>query len=210
MANRSFANVGRIFAPHTMPVLIDCNFEIGAAGAVVSGSLKGPMVSSVAKVATGIYQVRFQDNYNKFFGMKAIVKAPVTGANVALASITPGVVYEITALGNSTAAQWLTAGLPAGVDAAVGAAFVAAATSGGTGQVKAIGVSGIEAVEVIGNPSLALYPIGIGNIGGYVLFQCLGSTAVGDTTMVATNPASGSKLYLDFYLSNSNVTVQGE
>lgn len=208
MANRSFANVGRIFAPHTMPVLIDCNFTVGAAGAV--GTLKGPMVSAVTRLAAGVYKVKFQDNYYKYFGGFAQMIAPVSGANVLATALTPGVVYQITALGTTTDAQWVTAGVPVGITPAVGVSFLCAAASLGTGTAKILGASGIQCVEVIGTSANQLNPIGNGNMGGYVIVKCLGATAAGDTTLIATDPADGSTVQLAMYLSNSSVVVQGE
>jgi hypothetical protein len=207
MANRRFTQFH--YTPHAMPVLIDCNIAIGATGAV--GTVKGPGVASVTRLAAGIYKIKLQDNYYKFYGMRHWLKAPVTGADVAAGSLTPGTVYEITALGTTTTAQWVTAGVPVGVTPAVGVSFLAAATSAGTGTAKAIGVSGIATVEVVGNTDTQLNPSGEANtIGGYVIVKCLGATDASTTTLIATDPAQGSILGLEFYLSNSSVVVQGE
>lgn len=207
MANRSWANTGKIWAPHVFPVLLDCNITIGSTGAV--GTVVGPGIASVTRLAVGTYKILFQDDYNKLFGMEAALKAPVTGSNVAATALVPNTVYEITAMGTTTQANWETAGVPSGVTAAVGVAFKAAATSSGNGTAKAIGASGISSVELVGLPNTMMQNSGV-NVGGYVIVQCVGPTDATTTTQIATDPASGSILFLQFYLSNSSVVVQGE
>lgn len=209
MANRRLTQF--MYSPHAMPVVLDCNIAIGATGAV--GTIVGPMISSVTRLAVGTYKVKFQDNFNKFFGLDSWLEAPVSGSNVAVTAIAPGTVYQITVLGTTTTAQWVTAGVPAGITPAVGVAFLAAATSAGTGQVKILGSSGISAVEVVGVTNTQLSPgqyLGSPYQGGYVIVKCIGPTASGDTTPIATDPADGSLLGLKFYLSNSSVIVAGE
>lgn len=205
MANRSFTR--SFFTPHVFPVLLDCNIAIGATGAV--GTVNGPGISSVTRLAAGVYKILFQDNYNKLFGVEAFFKAPVTGSNVLATALTPGVVYEITALGTTTQANWVTAGVPSGTTAAVGTSFLAAATSSGNGTAKAVGVSGIASVEVVGLSNTQLYSSTVGQ-GGYIIIKTLAATDASTTTLVATDPASGSIMYLQIYLSNSSVVVQGE
>lgn len=208
MANRSWANTGKIWAPHVFPVIVDCNVAIGATGAV--GTTNGPGVSAVTRLAAGVYKVKFQDNYNRIFGMQAIFNSPLTGSAVAVTAIAPGSVYVITSLGTTTTAQWVTAGVPAGITPAVGVSFLAAATSTGTGAGKLVGISGVDAVELIGDSNTQFGPIGSANQGGYVVFQCLSSTSSSVTTAIPTDPANGSVMFLSFYLSNSSVVVQGE
>jgi hypothetical protein len=208
MANRSWSNAGHFYAPHVFPCLVDVNFAVGASGAV--GTTKGPGVTSVTRLSAGRYRIKLQDNYTKFFAAYGCVSAPVSGSDVAVTAITPGVVYQITVLGTTTTAQWVTAGLPVGLTPAVGQTFLAAATSAGTGQVKVIGVSGISGVEVMGasNVSLALQPASAQ--GGYIDFQCLGATDASTTTLIPTDPASGSLVSVSLYLGNSSIVVQGE
>lgn len=211
MANRSFNQFQ--YSLHKMPVAIDCNFLVGATGAVTAGSVKGSGVYAVTRLAAGIYKVQFQDSFYKLYEMNWSLKAPVTGSDVPAGSLTPGVVYEITALGTTTTAQWVTAGVPVGITPAVGVSFLAAATSAGTGTAKAIGVSGISAVELVGSTNLQLAPWGSGVVAGqagYAIVKCLGATDASTTTLIATDPAQNSQLYLSFLLSNSSVLVQGE
>lgn len=205
MANVTWQNAGHFYAPHVMPILTDCNIQIGGTGAV--GTVVGPRISSVTRLAVGTYKIKFQDNYNALFGVQAMLQAPVSGSNVAVTGVTPGVVYQITVLGTTTTAQWVTAGVPAGITPAVGVAFLAAATSSGTGQVKILGASGVNTVEIVGVTNTQLAPTG-GSVymGGYVIVKCIGPTASGDTTPIAVDPASGSALYLQMYLSNSSAS----
>lgn len=206
MANARFTQF--YYTKHTMPILLDCNFAVGSTGAV--GTLKGPGITSVTRLSVGRYKILLQDNYYKFFGFSSFVASPVSGSNVAVTAIAPGTVYVITVVGTTTTAQWITAGVPVGITPAVGVAFLAAATSAGTGQVKIVGVSGVSAVEIIGDSSVTLNPIGQGSPGGYVVIQCLGATDASTTTMIPADPASGSNLQISLYLSNSSVLVQGE
>lgn len=202
MANRYFTQFN--YSLHKFPVLIDCNVAIGATGAV--GTLKGPGVTSVTRLAAGTYQVKLQDNYFKYFAGFCSIDSPVSGSNVTAGSFSVGTVYQITALGTT---DWQVAGLPVGLTAAVGMSFKAAAIGSGTGTAKIMGPSGIVAFEVIGNPDLELGPSSA-NQGGYITVRCYGATDASTTTLVATDPADGSKLRMAFWLSNSSVVVQGE
>lgn len=198
MANRYFTQF--FYTPHKMPVMLDCNVAIGATGAV--GTVKGPGIYGITRLTTGIYQIKLQDNYNKFFKLDWNLEAPVTGSAVNDGSFSVGTVYQITTVGTT---DWTAAGLPAGQTAAVGMVFKAATIGGaGTGAAKALGTSGIFAVEVVGNPQLMLAPTGSANIGGIITIKCLNASGA------ATDPADGSVLFLDLYLSNSSVVVQGE
>ncbi len=101
--------------------------------------------------------------------------------------------------------DWNGVGLPRGITPAVGASFVATHTGAGasTGTVKALGVSGISSIEVIGDPNLTLAPQpqgGSPNVGGWILIQFLGATNSGTTTLIPTAPAAGSLVNLSFYV----------
>lgn len=206
MANRRFTQF--FYTPHAMPVLIDGNFAVGATGAV--GTVVGTGISSVTRLSAGIYMIKFQDNYTKLFGASATIQSPVSASNVAVTAIAPATVYQITVVGTTTTAGWVTAGVPAGITPAVGVAFKCAATSTGSGQVKVLAASGISTVEITGVTNTQLYPSGVANQGGYVILSCYGATDASTTTLVPTDPASGSQMYMSFYLSNSSVLVQGE
>ena len=198
MANRYFTQF--FYTPHKMPVLLDCNVVIGSTGAV--GTTKGPGISAVTRLGTGLYQIKLQDNYNRYYMGGWGFVAPVTGSAVNDGSFVTGTQYIITTVGTT---DWVAAGLPAGLTAQVGQTFKAAGAGGaGTGAAKAVGSSGIFAVEVIGDTNLMLNPIGAANQGGIVTVKCLNASGA------ATDPAAGSVMGLTFYLSNSSVQVQGE
>lgn len=194
-----------MYTKHAMPTMLDCNFTVGATGAV--GTVKGPGISGVTRLDTGIYKIRFQENFNKYYGMIASFQGPA-GTPVAAGSLNPTDVYTIVTLGTTTTAQWVTAGLPLGITPAVGATFLCAATSGGTGTAAIVGSPLITNIMVNGNPNTTIAPYIAGNPsvqGGYVVVQCNGPTAAGDTAQIPTDPANGAKIFLTFYLSNSSV-----
>lgn len=194
-----------MYTKHGKPVIIDCDIPIGATGAV--GTVTGTGISSVARNAAGVYQINFVDHYNKFLGLNANLWSPNSGSSILVASagVTSGTSYIITILGTTTTAGWVTLGLPVGVTPAVGVAFKATATTtaSGTGAVQVQSVSGIANVEVLGNPSLTINPSGYGAANGYVIIQTLAATSSSVTTMIATDPANGSNLSLEFYFSDS-------
>lgn len=204
MANRSFTR--SMYSLHAMPVALDCNVAIGATGAV--GTIAGTGISGITRLDVGTYQIKLQDNYNRLYGLDATLQPPLTGSATDPHSETTGHVYQITTVGNT---DWTTAGVPAGVTPAVGVAFLLAAQPAtGTGRVKTIGVSGIQCVEIVGVTNTTIAPSGAANIGALITIQCLGATSSSVTTLIPTDPASGSVLYVQMLLSNSSLVVQGE
>ncbi len=205
MANRNFP-ANRVFGFQVMPVRLTTKFSVGASGAVSATQTTGG-VKSITRLAAGVYRLQLDDNYNSFSEFRATIKAPVTGSNVAATALTPGVMYEITALGTTTQANWVTAGVPSGITAAVGTVFLAAATSSGNGTAKAIGFSGVTSIEVLGDPQqmLSNQPFVQGSGGGYITIKCNGPTATADTAPVATDPASGSQIYIQLWMNNSSI-----
>lgn len=206
MANRNFPN-SRIYTGHVMPVLLDCNFPIGAAGAV--GTVKGPFIKSVTRTGVGTYQIKMQDNYSRYYGSTHSIASPATGAAIDPNAGAVGANYIITAVGNT---NWTTAGVPAGVTPAIGVGFtLAAAPAAGTGRIKTATSSGIASIEVVGDSSLTSAPnTAPATVGAIIMVQCFGPTAAGNTALIATDPANGSTLQLTFYMSNSSITIQGE
>lgn len=61
MANRNFANGGKIYSMNVMPVMLNLQITIGASGAVSASSGKG--IYSVSKTGTGTYRITMQDRY---------------------------------------------------------------------------------------------------------------------------------------------------
>lgn len=192
-----------------MPVRLDAQVAIGASGAptiqnVAPAAAQG--IASITRLAAGTYQLQLQDNYSALLDLSAVFESPVTGSAVPGGSFSAGTVYQIVSLGSTTQAQWVAAGLPAGIAAAPGVVFLASAIGAGSGTVKALGASGITNVEVIGAPSgmLSNQPFNAGS-GGYITFQCMGPTNSSTTTPIATDPASGSLMILEIILNNSGV-----
>lgn len=212
MANRWFNQF--FYALHKMPALIDCNFVVDNTNGNGLGirSLKGPGVANVfmhttatpapgnPNPAPGVIILQLQDTYFRYFGGFSGQVTPVSGTP--LTATVANTAYVIVALGTATPAQWYAVGLPQGLTPAVGQAFIAtaSATIGGGAAVEGTGASGIDHIEVLGDPNQT---IGTPNVPPYIVLQCWFEGAV-------TAPANGTVINLTSYLSNSSVTVQGE
>jgi hypothetical protein len=220
MANRNWSNGGKLYAMETKPVLVSCNFIVDSTNGNGLGirSLKGPAVDSVymhtsstpapgsPNPASGIIQVQLQDNYNRYLGGFSGQVSPLSGTP--LTSVTAHTAYVIVSLGTTTLAQWQAVGLPLGVTPNVGVAFIATATGaiGGTGSVEtsATAGSGIDHIEVLGDPNQTSYLSNSAINGGMIIIlQCFFEGAI-------TAPANGSVIGLSFYLSDSSIQIQGE
>jgi hypothetical protein len=220
MANRNFASGGKIYSMHVRPVLLDCNFVVDSTNANGLGirSLKGPCISAVymhtsatpaagnPNPPAGYIYVKLADNYNRYLGGFSGAVSPTSGTP--LTSVVANSVYIITSLGTATTAQWVAKGLPIGVTPAVGVSFVASAsgTIGGSAAVMAplSTGSGIDHVEVIGDPNLMLANSAQpSNGGGYMILACFLNNTL-------TQPANGSVIGLSFYFNDSSVLIQGE
>jgi hypothetical protein len=183
-----------------MPVLINCSIEIDSAEPNGTKNLKGGLVQSIKKQATGVYAIQLQDNYNKVYNVLSSIQCPSTGSTI-VTSVTAGQVCVIKTLGNTTQAQWEAMGLPVGITAAIGAAFAASAAGVGTGTVAAPVTSAVDSIEVIGLPNSSISSVPLGNA------QILIRTSNAGT---AANIADGSILNLSIILSNSSVLIAGE
>jgi len=181
MANRNFAN-SRMYTGHVAPVMLDVSIPIGSSGAV--GTIAGPYIKSVTKMATGTYQIQLVDNYSAYYFGGAQIIAPASGSDLSVrasdAALAVGSTYVISVLGSATAANWTTLGVPAGVTPAVGVAFVALATGAGTSttsKVQAVIDSGIAKVELMGNPNYTIAPMNAtplaGQAGAIILLKTL-------------------------------------
>lgn len=151
----------------------------------------------------GYALIQLNNNFNKYIGGFSGQIAPLTGANQTSTVIgTPSVIVN---LGTATAAQWLAAGVPAGVTPAIGVSFIAlqSALIGGAAAVKLVGVSGVDHLEVIGDPNLSLNNSNIGTNGGaYVMVQFIGAGAL-------VTPANGLVVGMQMIFDGSSVTVDG-
>jgi len=216
MANQRYTQF--YYTKHKMPIQIDCNFKVAStAGAGVTGLVGGGVYavymhssspsSTNPNPANGNIIVQFQDSFNRLFGAYSTLASPTTGS-AASSGLTVGKVYQIAALGASTLAQWQAAGLPIGITPAVGVPFTAKTTSvAGGGTVIAIGASGADQLEIVGNPQLTLtssaYNIIGQSWGSYLQLQCLNAGTL-------TQPTDGSLIMLSFVFSGSSILVQGE
>lgn len=200
MANRNFPN-SRIYTFHVMPVQVTGSITIGATGAV--SAFGGSGVAGVTRLKAGVYRIQLQDNYNGCFNLVAGARSPTTGSAVNSGSFSVGTLYTITTLGTT---NYNLIGIPAGITPAIGMAFVATGVGTGNGTATAIGSSGINAIEQVSNISGYLNkqpatPLS----GGYVIIQCLGPTSSSVTTLIPTDPASGSQITFKLLLNNSSV-----
>lgn len=217
MANRRYTQF--FYTQHTYPVQLDCNFVVDSANPDGVSSLKGPGIQAVYMHTSatpsannpnpdaGYILVQLQDNFKRLYGVDAFAASPVTGSELT-SGLNVGAPFVISTVGASTLAEWQAAGLPAGITPAIGVAFLAKATSiAGGGKVKAVGVSGIEQVELIGNSNLTINS-SAKNVAGvysgsYLILQTLASGA-------PAAPTDGSVIYLKMLFSNSRIMVQGE
>lgn len=213
MANRNWLS-NKMYQMEAYPVLVSCTFTVDNTNGAGVTSLKGGGVKAVYMNATspsaanpnpaaGVIQIELQDNYNGLLGVWSCLEGPVTGAN--LTTVTAGVVYQITAVGTTTEAQWAARGLPAGLVASVGDVFVCNSSGalGGTGTVKAMAAPGIDAVDLLSDNANISRLNNTVNGGGIVILAARNAG-------VLTAPAAGSIIRVNMYLSNSSVTVQGQ
>lgn len=228
MANRNWSNGGKIYMMETSPVIISCSFIVDATNGNGLGirSLKGPGVQAVymhtsatpdvsnPNPASGTILVQLQDNYSRSLsGFRSIV-SPTSGSALKIdnAAITVGVAYVISTLGDATEAKWHSIGVPAGVTPVAGLAFIATSDGGSvntsTSRVMASATtgSGIAAIESFGDSNAVIAPNGLAaqGYGAYFILQCR------DYAGAIAAPANNSVISINFVLSNSSVTVQGE
>lgn len=229
MANRRFTQFFQTL--HSKPVLLDCAFTVNSADSAGKGitGLVGPgiqnvfMKTSATKAsgspggstgpAAGLIYVQLQDNYNFHYGSEVSFRSPNSGSDIAVtaagALLTAGQVYSISVLGTTTAANWVTLGLPIGTAAAVGVSFIASATGAGTGtgKVQRASASAIDNVERVGSANLSIKStsatIAGQTNGSYLIFQCLAGGVV-------TAPTNGSVAHIWMYFNNGSTLNKGE
>lgn len=198
----------------------------GASASAPGDTLSFAMTAALASnpnPAAGIITLQLTDTYNRLLGMQTSIISPLTGSNLTLSggSVVANAPYVIVSLGTTTtAANWVTAGLPVGVTAVVGATFIAtAAAHTGTGLgnavVQAPSVSGIISFEGIGdaNNMNAVNPAAPATQGMWITLQALGptiSTGAYVAPLIPTAPANNSVISMEIYLSNSSVQQNGQ
>jgi hypothetical protein len=158
----------------------------------------------------GIIVIQLADNYNRYLSG---FTGPASPLGSSVTSTTSSVPAVVTSLGTSTRAQWLAVGFPSvylntqtGLPN-VGAAFIptSSATIGGSATIApsiAAG-SGIDHIEIIGDPNQSISSNQPQTQGAQLIMQCFKNG-------VLTAPTNNSVISLAFYMSNSSVMVQGE
>lgn len=212
----------KLYQYETGTVLLSCNAIVDSTNGNGLGirSLKGAGIANIfmhttqtpglgnglalnPNPAAGIVVVQLQNNYNRYLsGFSGFVSPTATTTTSTVSNLT----YVIVSLGTATLAQWQAAGVPVGFTPAVGLAFVAkqTATIGGSAAVQVPTASLITSIEVVGDPNPSLQNSNMRvNGGAQIILQCL-------STATKTAPADGSVIGLNFYLSNSSVTVSGQ
>lgn len=218
-------NGGRLYSNITKPVKIDLSFIVDSAnsnGLGVSSLKSNGYVRNVfmhtsqtpgsndgalnPNPAVGYALVQLKNNFNIYLGCQASIASPTTGSTSG--SVTNHNAYVIASLGTTTLTQWQASGLPIGLVPAVGQSFIAIRTGaiGGTGTIIAAGVSGISAIEVVGNPNLSISNSAIAaNGGAYLLLQFLKqSVTMNSYTPAGTNSAPA--LTMDSYTPAGTIT----
>lgn len=223
MANRNFPN-NKLYQFEIMPVLLNCNAIVDSTNGNGFGvrSLKGAGISRLymhttatpaagsPNPASGYILIQFEDQYSRYLSGFSGQVTPITGSSTSTTARVPNIILS---LGTATAAQWLAAGLPSGIVPAVGVAFIPTAIVliGGGATVGLSSQSGIDHIEVVGDPNLTLIsPVPLqarqaagSQVGGEIVLKCLSNNVV-------TAPADGSTIGLSFLLSNSSVLLKGE
>ena len=213
-----------MYSLHNFPVMLTASFVVDSANGNGLGirSLKAAGINNIfmhtsatpganngftnPNPAAGNIVVQFADGYTAYLGGYSGFVSPVSGTPILVtaagAHLTVGTAYIIVTLGTTTAADWVTMGLPVGIPAAVGVAFIAAATGAGVGSgaVEIASKSGIRSIEAVGDANLS---IGL-NVGSssQAIFQCLN-----DSNALAA-PVDGSVCGMTFMLSLSSATMQ--
>lgn len=161
--------------------------------------------------AAGTILVQTSKTFNRFLaafgGQGSPVGTPIT---LSAATATPGVAYIITSLGTTTtAANWTTFGLEAGVTPALGATVIAATSGTGLGNatVAPANASGITCVELVGDPSQTNSP-SQGSM--FLVFHTLAATNASTTTLIPTAPANGTVIGMTLLMRNSPLKQAGE
>lgn len=185
MANRKFFQFLYSLTPDL--VKIEVAALIGASGAVTASSGAG---ATISKLATGVYKVALADKYAGLIGAFGSTGSG-NGTPVAITAAVAGTVYRTVVVGNSDFT-------------AIGAAnnnlytvFVATGAGVGTGFVAPVATSGIVSVEL----TQLITSTVVQNKEGLV-FACY------DAAGALANPASGSTIGFDIYLTNSSIPIK--
>jgi len=160
----------------------------------VYGHSTVPVVGN--SVPAGFVQIFFTEAFTQYFGGFAGPVAPTTGSNVTAGSFVIGKAYVITSLGNT---NWHSIGVPSNITPVIGVAFFATGIGAGTGVAQLPSVSGIDSIEVVGDPNQTINAVG----GGYIILQYIAptiSTGAYIAPMIPTQPADNTVIGATFYL----------
>ena len=157
--------------------------------------------------APGYAWIHLKNNFNRYIGGFQGFVSPLSGSNVAVnsTSLTLGQAYVIVSVGTSTLADWQAIGLPAGFTPTVGQSFIAikSGNGSGSGQVQKPSQSGINAIEVVGDPNQMISNSSIAaNAGAWLLVQFLSNSGV-------TAPLDNSVCGMQILMDGSSVTIDG-
>lgn len=160
--------------------------------------------------ADGFAVVQFNNNFNVYAGLlsASVIGSSQTPTKIDNSALTVGQAYIITTVGNSTLAQWQAVGLPVGVTPAVGVSFIATAVGAGantsTSRVSLPLISGVAAIEVVGDPNTMIASPNMSVQGGaWLMFQFL------DAAGALVAPVAGSIVSVCARYDGSSVTVDG-
>lgn len=179
--------------------------QVGTALALTLNNLPSGIAGVNSFTATGTTTVTAVNTSTNRYQLPG---APADGV------IPTGFTFALT-VNDSNRTDWQNVGVPAGVVPQPGVSFIAKAQGSGssTGLAKAVGISAITSMEVIGDPSLSLGPMpfrGSPNVGGWILVQLLAPTSTSTTTLIPTAPAAGTVISMGFYVEQGSIIIAGE
>lgn len=204
-------------------ILYPVAISSGAAATAITTALSA-VITALPSTASGVYSFTASGGGGATLTCISTVNAPLPGApaDSTVVALQTGFTFAST-IYNSNLFCWQGVGLPKGITPAVGAAFIATTTGvsthgGSTGTAIAAGVSGIQCVEVIGDPNASLASVpqgGSPNTGGWILVQFLAPsittvTSAFEAPMIPTAPADGTVVGMTFYVEAGSMIVAGE
>lgn len=231
-APQNYLNAGHFYSNIAKPVEIDLTFKVdssnanglGVSSVKSNGYVKNVYMHTSQTPATGnpnplagFCWIQLAGNFNHYINDPIMIQSPNTGS-IKIdngATLTLGQAYVITTLGNATASQWTTVGVPAGVTPAVGVSFIAIATGAGSGntstsRVSTPSTSGVTKAEIVGTPDTSIANSNVpANGGAWLLLQFLAPTSSSVTTATPTAPTDGSIVSMSIKFDASSVSVDG-
>lgn len=175
----------------------------GASGTIASVS--GPGLGTVSKLTTGIYQIKFVDNFYAFIGGYFNMHSGTAGAAVGDGTFTANTLYQIGTVGTTV---WTSVGFDSDYTPVAGALFVASGTGGtGTGSAKPIATAGsnILTVEIaIDQTKMLTNNFPNAPRGSSLIVQTLAATGSGTTTLIPSSPAAGSQMSFKAFFRDSS------